>query len=165
MLINVYHLLAKVKETSTKLGMKQKKPEYLTPHNSNSTVTQMVPKKQKVPQRHNNGTTRAINVKKTKKVTLKRSHKVYTATDKDFSTWEYYHQLSHPHFNLPTTHYPRVKLTDENVFVHDPPNLAIIFHSATPRYDLFFQKVDNKITTSTEYVYVSMYIYSLKKNA
>lgn len=118
---------------------------------------------QKVPQGHYNRTTAAIKFTKRKNVTLERSYTVNTETYKDLSsTWEYYHELSHPYFNSLPPHYSRVKLVaSEAPYVHKPSNLAKVFHTATPRVDLFFQKVDNRFSLSSEYLYVSTYFNTL----
>lgn len=158
--MNVCYLLGKVEEKPMKLAVKQEKPsQYLKPQKTLSTVSRMVPKIQNALQRHNNGTTttRTINNTKRKNVTFERSNMMYTATDKYLSTWEYHHQSSHPHFNLPPPHY-RVKLMeDDEGWTPDVSNLAKIFHSGTPRFDLLFQKVDNKFSLSSEYLYVSIF--------
>lgn len=158
----VYHLLAKVEEKPMKLAVKQeKRNQYLTSQKTHFNVSQMPPNMQKVPQGHCNGTTRTINVSKTENFTHERANTVDTETDKDLNrTWEYYNQTSHSHFNVSPPHYSRMKLADDSEYTPEVPALAKVFHHGTPRFDIFFLKVDNKITLTPEYFYVSMCIYT-----
>lgn len=161
--VYIYHLLAKFGKSPMKPAVKQDKPDqYLNPQKAHSAVSEIVPKIQTVLQRCNNGTARPLKITKPKNVTFKRTNMVYRTMENDFTTWQYYHQSSHPHFNLPPPHYSRVKLVSDTAYNHNPPNLAKLFHNA-PRYDLFFQKVDNKVSMSSEYLYVSIiYVYGIK---
>lgn len=150
--------IAKVGETSMKLAVKQEKLNQY-PQKARSTASHMVSKIRKVTQGHyDEMTTEAIKFTKRKNVTLEKSYTVNTTTHDDLSsTWEYYHDWSHPHFNLPPPHYSRAKLVGmESPYIYQPSLVAKVFHSFTPRVDLFFQHVDNKPSLSSEYLYVSI---------
>lgn len=158
--MNFHCLLANVEGKQTKFRVKQgKSDEYSNLQKTRTTLTYMIPKKEKILQGRYNDT-RTINVTKSENVTLNWRNMTDVVTENDFnSTWDH-HQLPHPQFNLPPYYSPVKLMADEDPFVPRPPLIAKIFHSGTPRFDLFFQKVDNKISFSSEYVYVSMHIYS-----
>lgn len=157
--MNVYCLLAKVEEIPTKMKQKQKMlDKYSNLLKDHATVSHMIPKTQKILQSHFNGTTRAIKVTNTKNVSFQWSNMMNTSIDKDLHyTWDYYYQLPHPHFNLSPPYYSRMKLVaDDSPYTPQIRRIAKVFNYGTPRINLFFQKVDSKVSTSTEYIYVSI---------
>lgn len=159
-----YYLLAGVKEKPTKVLGKQEK--YLKMHRT--TKSRMVPKTQEIVNGPYGDATRTIRVTKAKNVeTLNWLNMTEPATEKDFSsTWEY-HPMMHSGVNY--SHYnARMKSVDDDDrigYKHDPSFVAKLMHSATPRVDLFFQRVDNQFSFSSEYQYVSMHIYGYLKHA
>lgn len=91
--------------------------------------------------------------------TVEMATKLDPYTNKYYNTLEHYRQISFPQYNISPPLYSRMKLTEEEVFVPNVPILSNIIHSNTPRYDLFFQPVDNRISLSSEYIYVSIFVY------
>ncbi|XP_026324952.1 uncharacterized protein LOC113233931 [Hyposmocoma kahamanoa] len=147
-----------VEGKQTKFRVKQgKSDQYSNLQKTRTTLTHMIPKKEKILQGRYNDT-RTINVTKSENVTLKWTNMTDVVAEKDLnSTWDH-HQLPHPQFNLPPYYSPVKLMASEDPFIPKPPVLAKIFHSGTPRFDLFFQKVDNKISFSSEYIYSIIFI-------
>lgn len=158
----MYHLLGKADKKSLKVAVKPKKPcQYSNLRKTHSTVSNKVPNMKKVLQGYYNNITRAQKgqVTKTKDVTLETTYKVETVTDSDLSsTWKYYQQSTYPDFNLSSPFYSHMKiLSDDSEYIPEPSDLAKAIHTGTPRLDLFLLQVDNKITISAEYAYVSTF--------
>lgn len=149
----VYFLLAKFEEIPTRIAIKQKMldepADLLQPQETN-------PKAQIIlPDLYNS--TKALKGTKTKNVTFNWSN--MTEEEYNNNTWDYYYRSFDPQLNFSSSNYSRVKLLkgDESPYIPKAPIIAKVFHLATPRLDVFFQKVDNRVTDSTEYVYVSIY--------
>lgn len=99
-------------------------------------------------------TVRTRNI--TKKATSKRKNTVDMATDMDFNyTLVHYDQIRFG--DVTPLAYSPVKLTNEDAFIPDTPYIASIFHTYTPRYDFFLQPVDRRFSTSSVYLYVSIF--------
>lgn len=149
--MNVYCLLAKVEETPTEIGVKQEMPDE---HADLLKAKATNPKAQIALQDQNNDT-RALKGTKIKKLTFTGPN----MTDEEFNnTWDYYYRSFNPQINLFHSNKSRMKLVgDESPYIPQAPTLAKLIHLAIPRFDLFFQKVDNRISYSNEYIYVSIY--------
>lgn len=164
--MNVYSLLDNVEEKPTMFIVKRKKAGQCSNlQNTHAKTSQTVAKMQELLQSHSYSSSGTIKITKEKNVTIQGSNMMHTAPDEDLNnTWD--SQISHIDFNFSSPYYSRVKLmADQRPYKPQRQRIAIIFHISTPRFNKFFQRVDNRISKSPEYLYVSMHIYSLIKNA